>query len=178
MPLGVLVVCIPVAALLTLRLMQWRIRKQSAKPFRPIYRKRECALDDLDMKYHTALEPHLQEAGLKLLPNAGMEQIARGNDSLSPSERLEAFLDLRGRNVQFLLVGAEKLNPLAVVYIGGDGSPYPHEFLDSIKSVSALFQSIGVPEIVVYDRDMTDPPRVVRRIQDLVRDGKTGIINV
>jgi hypothetical protein len=177
-PLGVLALCIPAAALITFKLMQWLIRKQSGKPFRPIYCRRECVLDDIDMKYHTALEPLLQEAGLKLLPNANMEQIARGNDSLSESERLDAFLDLKGRSVQFLLVGAHKLNPLAVVHIGGDGSPGRPEVLDGIKSVSALFQSIGVPEIVVYDRDMIDPAHVAQRIQDIVRGGKTGIINV
>jgi hypothetical protein len=49
---------------------------------------------------------------------------------------------------------------------------------DSFGFASALFESIGIPEIVVYDRDMKDPARVVERFQEIVRDGKAGVDRV
>jgi hypothetical protein len=175
--LGTSSLLIPLTAIMTLMVLQRWVGKLGNKQFRPVYRKRECTLDDIDMKYHRALEPHLEQVGLKLLENAGFEQIATPVEGY---DRFDALSAIDGRRVQFLLVGSQKRNPLAVIHIGGDGSPVrlPAGMSDSFGFASALFESIGIPEIVVYDRDMKDPARVVERFQEIVRDGTAGIVRV
>jgi hypothetical protein len=169
------VVCIPPTA----KILLLRVRIKS-KPFRPVYRKRESVLFTGEQNDYARLEPLLERFGMTLLPGVGFQQIVAVKKDLSPAESSQAFSELDGRTVQFLLVETKKLSPLAVVHIGGDGAAqqFPEHFLDGAKFCSALLESVGVPEIVVFDRDMENPERVVSRFQEILREGRAGIINV
>jgi hypothetical protein len=167
-------VCIPLTEMILLR------AKSKSRPFRPVYTRRESVLSVEEQNDYAKLEPHLERAGMRLLPCVGLQQIAAIKKGLSPAESSQAFSELDGRTVQFLLVETKRLTPLAVVHIGGDGSTqqFPELLQSGVKFCSAFFESVGVPEIVVFDKDMNDPERVVCRIQEIMQGGKTGVLNV
>ena len=110
-------VCIPLTATILLRV------RFKSRPFRPIYTRRASVLCVDDQNDYAKLEPHLEQAGMRLLPSMGLQQIAAITKDLPPAESTRAFLELDGRTVQFLLVETKGLTPLAVVHIGGNGSP-------------------------------------------------------
>ncbi|HAB19855.1 MAG TPA: hypothetical protein DCE44_25905 [Verrucomicrobiales bacterium] len=160
--------------------MVLRCVKPKSRPFRPIYTRRDSVLSSGDQNDYAKLEPHLERAGMRLLPHMGLQAIATTKEDLSRDESLRGFLELDGRTVQFLLVETTRLTPLAAVHIGGDGSAqqFPAYLQSGVKFCSALFESIGIPEIVIFDRDMKDPERVAYRIQEIMRGGKPGVIKV
>ena len=167
-------VCIPLTATILLRV------KSKSRPFRPIYTRRASVLCVDDQNDYAKLEPYLEQAGMRLLPNMGLQQIATIKKDLPQAESTRAFIELDGRTVQFLLVETKGLTPLAVVHIGGNGSTqsFPDHWQSGVNFCSAVFESIGVPEIVVLDKDMKDPERVVCRIQEIMQGGKAGVLNV
>lgn len=158
------------------------IRRKFAKlvtPFRPVYTKRESILCSGDLENYTTLTNLLEPVGMRLIPDAGVREIARVKTDVPAKESSQAFWDIDGRTIQFLLVEISKMAPLAVVHIGGDGTmAQMPDFMVPDTFCSELFESIGVPEIVVYARDMENPERVVSRIQEILKEGKTGVINV
>jgi hypothetical protein len=167
-------VCIPLTALILLRV------KSKPRPFRPLYTRRESVLSIEEQNDYVKLDPHLERAGMRLLPCVGLQQIAAIKKGLPPAESSRAFMELDGRTVQFLLIETKRLTPLAVVHIGGDGSAqqFPEWLQSGAKFCSALFESVGVPEIVVLDKDMKDPERVVCRIQEVMQGGKAGVLYI
>lgn len=172
-------ICIPATAVITC-LVLLRCSRSRSNTFRPRYIRRESAIDAPDRQSYAELEPYLERARLRLLPAISMQQIVRVKADLPQRQSTDAFFQLDGRTVQFLLVGTQNHNPLAVVHFGGDGSKHPafEALSHGVRFGSAVFESVGIPEIVVLDKDMSDPARVAERIQEILRENKTGLIYV
>jgi hypothetical protein len=169
-----ILICVPSTALLVLR------RKLKSQAFKPNYSKRESVLAVRELGHYIELAPRLERIGMRLLPGVAFQQFTTVKKDLSSKEASRGFSALDGRTIQFLLVKSARLEPLAVLHLGGDGAPprVPDHWLAGVKFCSALLESIGIPEIVIYETDMKDPERVVHEIQEILRGGRLGVIHV
>jgi hypothetical protein len=151
-------ICIPATAVITLLAALRRVRRRS-NTFRPLYIRRESALDVADLQSYTELACHLERAGLRLLPATPMQQIVRAKPNLSQRESTDLFLQLDGRTVQFLLVGTPNYNPLAVVHIGGDGSKDPaiEALSDGIRFMRPSLRALGYLKLSFLTTTSTIP---------------------
>lgn len=168
------VVCIPLTWMLLLR------RKIASRPLKPIYKRRDSILGKQELAQYRELETRLERFDMRLLPGIALQQFVAMKQDLSPKESMRGFSDLDGRSIQFLLVEAANMSPLAVVCLGGDGAPprLPEFMLAGAKFCEALFESIGIPEIVVLNKDMSDPERVVHKIQDILKANQVGVVKI
>lgn len=166
--------CVPLTIYLVFRV------KTKGTAFKPIYERRNSMLADVEIKPYHELAPRLEGLGMRLIPGVCVQQIASVKKELNSKQFWDAQRDIDGRMVQFALVETQQLKPLAVVHIGGDGQPhqFPEHLMSGIKFCDELFQSIGIPEIVVCDEDMKQPQRVVERITEILKRREVGMVKV